>query len=79
MSVLMYGSEAMIMMKKDRYKFRAVEIKSLRGVLGSGRMDKVTNLRIRQSCGVTKGVDEKIDELFGHVERMMNDRIAKRV
>ena len=34
-------------------------------------------------CGVTKGVDEKIDEgvlrWFGHMERIENDRIAKRV
>ena len=43
----------------------------------------VLNAWIRQLCGVTKGVDEKIDEgvlrWFGHVERMENDRIAKRV
>ena len=36
-----------------------------------------------QLCGVTKGVDEKIDEgvlqCFGHVERIKNDRTAKRV
>ena len=36
--------------------------------------------RIRELCGVTKGVDERIDEgvlrWFGHVERMEND--AKR-
>ena len=31
-------------------------------------------------CGVTKGVNEKIDgRWFGHMERMENDRIAKRV
>ena len=34
-------------------------------------------------CGGTKGVDERIDEgvlrWIGHVERMENDRIAKRV
>ena len=34
-------------------------------------------------CGVTKGVDEKIDKgvllWFGHVYRMENDKIAKRV
>ena len=30
-------------------------------------------------CGVTKSVNEKIDEGVGHVERMENDRIAKRV
>ena len=57
---------------------------NFRGLLGIRRMDKVSNARIRQLlCGVTKGVDEKIDEgvvrWFGHVERGENDRIAKRV
>ena len=46
-------------------------------------MDKVPNTRIKQLCGVTKGLDEKIAEgvlrWFAHVERMKNDRIAKRV
>ena len=56
---------------------------NLRGLLGIRRMDKVLNAGIRQLCGVMKGVDEKINEgvlqWFGHVERMENDRIAKRV
>ena len=54
----------------------------LRGLLGIMRMDKVPNAWIRQLCGVTKSVDEKIEGIlrwFGHVERMENDRIAKRV
>ena len=46
-------------------------------------MDKVPNARIRQFFGVTKVVEEKINEgvlrWFGHVERIENDRIAKRV
>ena len=46
------------------------------------RMDKVPNARMKQLCGVTKGLDEEIDEVvlrwFGHVERMENDRITKR-
>ena len=32
----------------------------LRGMLGIRRMDKVLDARIRELCGVTKGVDEKI-------------------
>ena len=43
----------------------------------------MTDAWIWQLCGVTKGVDEKIDEVvlrwFGHAERIENDRIAKRV
>ena len=56
---------------------------NLRGLPGIRRMDKVPNARIRQLCGVTKSIDVKIDEgvlrRFGRVERMENDRIAKRV
>ena len=46
-------------------------------------MDKAPNVQIRQLCEVTKGVDKKMDEgvlqWFSHVERMENNRIAKRV
>ena len=56
---------------------------NLRGLLGIRRMDRVQNARIREFYGMTKGVDEKIDEgvlrWFGHVERMEKERIAKRV
>ena len=46
-------------------------------------MARVPNLRIKELSGVTKGVDEKIDEgvfwWFAHAERREKDRIAKRV
>ena len=45
-------------------------------------MDKVPNARIRQLCRVTKDVDEKTDEgvlrWFDQVDRVKDDRIAKR-
>ena len=34
----------------------------LRGFLGIRRMDRLTNVRIRELCGVAKGVDEIIYE-----------------
>ena len=44
-------------------------------------MDGVPNERIRELFGVTKGVDERIDEgtlwRFSNVERMEKERIAK--
>ena len=43
-------------------------------------MDRVPNARIRELCGVRKGLDERIHKdvlrWFDHMER---DRIAKRV
>ena len=81
-SVLTYGSETMIWRGKDKSRYWALQMDNLRGLLGIRRMDKDPNAQIRQLCGVTKSVDEKIDEDilrgFGNVERMENDRIAKR-
>ena len=56
---------------------------NLRGLLSIRKKDRVPNARIRELCGVRKGLDERIDESvlrwFDHVERMENDKIAKRV
>ena len=58
-------------------------MENLRGLLAIRRMDKFQNAWIRQLCGVTKSVDEKIIDgvlrWFGHMERMNNYTIAKRV
>ena len=59
--VLTYGNVTM-MWRKERSRIRAVEMDNPRGLLGNRRMDKVLNGRIKKLCGVTKGVDEKIDE-----------------
>ena len=80
--VLTYVSETMVWRENERSRIRSVQMDDFRGLLGIRRMDKVPNARIRQLCGVIKGVDEKIDGVlrrFGHVERMENNGIAKRV
>ena len=77
------ATKTMIWKEKKRSRIRVVQMDSLRGLLGISRMDRVPNARIRELWGVTKGVDERIDEgvlwWFSHVERIENDRIAKRV
>ena len=60
--VLIYGNETMLWKEKQRSRITAVQMDSLRGLLGIRRIDRVPNIRIRELCGVTKGVDEKIDE-----------------
>ena len=56
---------------------------NLKFLLGMKRMDEVPNVWIRQLWGLTKSVDKKIGEgvlrWFGHVERIEDDRIVKRV
>ena len=81
--VLMYGSEAMVWNSKYRSKVQAVQMDNLRGVLGVRRIDKMRNERIRELCGVKKGVNERINETilrwFGHLERMDESRLVKRM
>ena len=56
-------------------------MENLIGLLSMMRMYKVPNARISEFCAVTKGVDlmNAFLRRFGHVVRMKNDRIAKRV
>ena len=79
----MYGSETMIWKEKERSRIRAVRMDNLRGLLGVRRMNRVPDAWIRELCGVMKGMDDSTDEgvprWFGHVGRMENDGIAKRV
>ena len=60
--VLIYDSETILWKEKERYSSKAVKMDNLSGLLGVRRMDKVLNTRIRELWGVTKGVDEMIDE-----------------
>ena len=59
-----------------------MQIESLRGLLGSKIMNRVPNARVRELCGVTKGVDERIDdgvlEWFDHMGRIRKDMISKK-
>ena len=81
--VFMYGSEKVLRKIKKRSRIMVVQTYNLRGLLAIRRMDRVPNTRISELCGVTKGVDERIDEgvlrWLNHVERMENDGIGKRV
>ena len=73
---LTYGAETWTMNKRERSKIQATEMRTLRAILGKTRKD-----RIREGVGVVS-VLRKIDAAqlrwLGHLERMDEDRIAKR-
>ena len=56
---------------------------NLKGVLGARRIDKMRNEVIRELCGAEKGVKERISESilrwFGHLERLDESRLVKRL
>src|SRR5678815_1193791 len=59
--VLLYSSETMVWNKKYRSKVQCVQIDNIRGVLGVRRINKIRNYRIRELCGVKKGINERIN------------------
>ena len=69
--VHIYGSETLIWKDKKRSRIMALQMDNLRGLLNIRRVYKVTNAWLRELCGVTKGVNERIDVVFlpwfGHV------------
>ena len=71
------------MEEKERSRIRAIQTDNLRGLLDIKSMDRVPHARIKEFVRIDEGVNKKIAEdilrWFGHVERMKNDRIAKRV
>ena len=76
-------AETMFWKEMERSKIRPVQMDNLKGLLGIKRMDGVPNTRIREFSKVKKVLDERIDDgmlrWFGQVERIENDKIAKRV
>ena len=58
--VLTYGTETVIWREKERSRIMVVQIDNFRGLLGIRRMDKLPNARIRQLCGATKDVDDRL-------------------
>ena len=73
----------MLCKEKEISRIRAIQMDNLRRLLGIRRIDRVSNALIRELYVVMKRIDERIDDgvlrWSGHVERMENDRITKRV
>ena len=73
-SVLLYVDVTMIWREYERSIIMAVQLASLKGLLGIRRIDRVLYAWIRELCGVAKGIDESVLHWFGHTERMENDK-----
>src|ERR1043166_8645318 len=61
----------------------ACEMRYLRGVCGVTRRDCVRNEQVLEDCGVKENVFQKVGKSalrwFGHVERMTDEELLKRV
>ena len=80
---VMYGSESWGMKVTKRQKLNVFEMKCLRSMTGVSRLDRVRNEIVRARMGVRRvlaaRIDMNVSRWFGHVERMDNERLLKKV
>ena len=78
-----YGSELWGMKERERQKLNVLEMRCLRSMCGVSRLDRLRNDVVRKMIGVRKEfavrVDRNVLRWFGHVERMDDDRLLKKV
>ena len=77
------GSESWGMKVTERQKLNVFEMKCLRSMTGVSRLDRVRNEVVRARTGVRRELAARVDvnvlRWFGHVERMDNERLLKKV
>ena len=78
-----YGSELWGMKERERQKLNVFEMRCLRSMCGVSRWDRLRNEEVRERTGVTMELPNRVDRnvlrWFGHVERMEDGRLLKRV
>ena len=79
----LYGADARGMRSAERRKVNVLEMKCLRSLVGVSRMDRVMNEDVSRRAGIERELasrtDQRILRWFGHVERMDEYRISRRV
>ena len=79
----LYGAEAWGMRSAKRRKVNVLEIKCLRSFVGVFQMVRVRNEEVYRRAGIERELacraDQRVLRWFGHVERMDDNRMARRV
>ena len=79
----LYRAEAWGTKSAERTKMNVLEMKCLRNLVAVSGMDTVGNEEVRRRAGIERElasrVDQRVLRWFGHVERMDEYRMAKRV
>ena len=80
---VMYGSKSWGMKVTERQKLNVFEMKCLRSMIGVSRLDRVMNEVVRTRTGVRRELAARVDmnvlRWIGHVERIDNERLLKKV
>ena len=79
----LYGAETWGASVRDRRRLDVMEMKCLRSMCGVNRRDRVRNEEVRRRVGIQETLSERMDRRvlswYGHIERMDDDRLTKRI
>ena len=79
----LYGADARGMRSAERRKVNVLEMKFLRSLVGVSRMDRVGNEEVRRRAVIERELVSRANlrvlRWFGHVERIHEYRMARRV
>ena len=79
----LYGAEACGMRSDERRKVNVLKMKCLRSLVGVSRMDRVRNEEVRRRAEIemelVSRADQRVLRWIGHVERLDDYRMARRV
>ena len=79
----LHGAEAWGMRSAKRRKVNVLEMKCLRSFVAVSQMDRVKNEEVRMRAGIERELASRADQtvlrLFGHVERMDEYLVARRL
>jgi hypothetical protein len=80
---VLYGAEAWGVRAEERRRLNVFEMKCLRSMAGVTLRDRITNDVVRIRTGMVKKLENRVDSRvlrwFGHMERMDEGRLVKRV
>src|ERR1700755_1497199 len=78
---MMYGAETWSITRRQESRIQATEMRILRAIIGKTRRNRIRNERVRQEVRVAP-VKRRIEAArlrgWGHLERMPENRMAKR-
>ncbi|XP_030753177.1 uncharacterized protein LOC115880180 [Sitophilus oryzae] len=82
-SIVLYGCETWHLTSRMEQRLLALEIDFWRRSAGISRMERIANIEIREIMHVQQAIINEIEKRqlvwYGHVERMSEDRIPKKV
>lgn len=79
---ILYASESWPIQKKQEDKLIAAEMKHLRRITGKTKFDRIRNVQIREELHqkpINKQLETKQLKWFGHIQRMSEERLVKKV